>query len=530
MLHKKTWIILTVLIVILIGGGYFYYSATAEAEAADEPQEIQTALVRQGDIIVSATGAGTVIPAAEVALSFQTGGVLEELLVTVGEEVSSGDILARLDDTDAQQSITDAELQLAPVVMQTDGSNTGTGLSYNEISIEQAQISLEKAQFDLDELLNWEVDADDIAQAEANLSAAQAGYNAALGQESALFSSSQVASVNLEAAQRELAEAETSYATAFDPGREWELYSDRHQDALEAEREIATNRLQNAKDSLAIAESNYSAAVTSTNSSGSTTAQSSILSAELALQAAQDGPTAEEIANAETTLREAELVLQQALLDQKTDQINLQQAQLNLEYAQQEQLDTVLLAPMDGTVMSIDGRVGEQISTSTFMTLADLDQPMLEIFLDETDLDTVGVGYEVEVVFDALPDDLFTGYVMQVDPQLSNVADVTAVRAIVQLDADSFAKPQTLPVGLNARVDVIGGQAQGALLVPVESLRELSPGQYAVFVMENGEPQMRMVEVGLMDYTYAEILSGLELGETVTTGIVETQASESGSK
>jgi hypothetical protein len=31
-----------------------------------------------------------------------------------------------------------------------------------------------------------------------------------------------------------------------------------------------------------------------------------------------------------------------------------------------------------------------------------------------------------------------------------------------------------------------------------------------------------MVEVGLTDFTTAEILSGLKIGEEVTTGIVET--------
>ena len=82
---------------------------------------------------------------------------------------------------------------------------------------------------------------------------------------------------------------------------------------------------------------------------------------------------------------------------------------------------------------------------------------------------------------------------------------------------------QTLPVGLNATVEVIGGRSLNALLVPVEALREISTGQYAVFVMENGQPKLRMVEVGLIDFTFAEIVSGLEAGETVTTGIVETQ-------
>jgi len=69
---------------------------------------------------------------------------------------------------------------------------------------------------------------------------------------------------------------------------------------------------------------------------------------------------------------------------------------------------------------------------------------------------------------------------------------------------------------------VIGGRANNTLLVPVEAVRELSPGQYAVFVMENGEPVLTFVEVGLMDFTFAEILSGLDVGDVVTTGIVET--------
>jgi multidrug efflux pump subunit AcrA (membrane-fusion protein) len=134
----------------------------------------------------------------------------------------------------------------------------------------------------------------------------------------------------------------------------------------------------------------------------------------------------------------------------------------------------------------------------------------------------VGAGFEVEVIFDALPDDIFSGQVVQVDPQLVNNSGVTAVRALVRLDEASFAKPQTLPVGMNATVDVIGGRAENAVLVPVEALRELSPGEFAVFVMEGGEPRLRIVEVGLMDFTFAEILTGLDAGETVSTGIVDT--------
>jgi multidrug efflux pump subunit AcrA (membrane-fusion protein) len=97
------------------------------------------------------------------------------------------------------------------------------------------------------------------------------------------------------------------------------------------------------------------------------------------------------------------------------------------------------------------------------------------------------------------------------------------VRTLVSLNTDSFAKPLSLPVGLNASVDIIGGRTENAVLVPVEALRELGLDEYAVFVVENNEPTLRIVQVGLIDFVSAEIISGLEAGEVVTTGIVETE-------
>jgi multidrug efflux pump subunit AcrA (membrane-fusion protein) len=86
----------------------------------------------------------------------------------------------------------------------------------------------------------------------------------------------------------------------------------------------------------------------------------------------------------------------------------------------------------------------------------------------------------------------------------------------------AYDRPQPLPVGLSATVDVIGGRADNALLVPVEAVREISPGSYALFVMVDGQPQLRMVEVGLMDFTFAEIKSGVAAGDVVTTGLIKT--------
>jgi multidrug efflux pump subunit AcrA (membrane-fusion protein) len=72
---------------------------------------------------------------------------------------------------------------------------------------------------------------------------------------------------------------------------------------------------------------------------------------------------------------------------------------------------------------------------------------------------------------------------------------------------------------MNAEVEVIAAEARDALLVPLQALRELAPGSYAVFVVQpDGELEMRVVQIGLQDFVNAEVLSGLAPGEVVSLG------------
>ncbi|MGD8586807.1 MAG: efflux RND transporter periplasmic adaptor subunit [Chloroflexota bacterium] len=535
--RRRVWLIGLVLILLAGSAAAYAVVRTNATEATDEAPEVQTSVARRGSIVISATAAGTVIPAKEVVLGFPTNGTLAELLVSVGDEVAAGDVLARLDDSDAQQALANAQINLDQAAMKTDASSTRTGISLDDISIEQAQINLDQAQKALDDLLNWQPDEDDIALTEANLEAAEAGYNAARGQEASSYYNIQASQIGLDQAKADLAAAQESFDAAWSEGRDWETQYDQPicdpgelqpctgqtwAERIERDRESTANALARAQDNLTLAEIDYNKTVSSSSSSSSANAETSVLSAQLALEAAKSGPTEDEIEAAQAAVRQADLNLKQALLNDESNNLSLAQAQLNLEAAQATVDQTELVAPMAGTVMAINASVGE-IAGASLITLADLDQPLLEVYLDETDMNMIGLDYDVEVVFDALPDDVFEGQVVQIDPQLVNQNGLTVVRALVQLDTDSFAKPQTLPVGMNATVEVIGGRAENAVLVPVEALREITAGQYGVFVMENGEPVWRIVEVGLMDFSFAEIVSGLEAGETVTTGIVQTQ-------
>jgi multidrug efflux pump subunit AcrA (membrane-fusion protein) len=200
----------------------------------------------------------------------------------------------------------------------------------------------------------------------------------------------------------------------------------------------------------------------------------------------------------------------------------LEQAKLDLTEAEVAMAGTTLTSPINGTVMSIDMSIGDTIGTSAVITIADLSQQFLEIFLDASDWENIRVGYPAEVIFDIQPDSTFQGTVTQVDPGLYTESGSSVVRAIVQLTAGGN-KTFNLPLGTSAAVDVIGGKAVDAILIPVEALHDAGNGQYAVFVLTNAEPRLQLVEIGIQDLTFVEITSGLNSDDVVTTGIAETK-------
>ncbi|GAG54515.1 unnamed protein product, partial [marine sediment metagenome] len=219
-------------------------------------------------------------------------------------------------------------------------------------------------------------------------------------------------SVTFELAQSSLVDAQAAYNIAFDPGRDWELDDPRLATPLENERFAAVRNLEKAEGAVNIAQANYYLAAGSVNNDTATTVQASLVNSEQALVTAQTGPT-------DAKIEAAQLQVQQAQIGMAQAELSFNQAQINFEAAKEELAQTALVTPVDGVVVAVTAQPGESVSTTSFITIADLTQPLLEVYLDETDLDKIGLDYEVEVIFDALPDDVFVGRVVQVDPKLA---------------------------------------------------------------------------------------------------------------
>ncbi|PKO15801.1 MAG: hypothetical protein CVU39_09770 [Chloroflexi bacterium HGW-Chloroflexi-10] len=469
---KALWVIVFIVLVLMIGGGGYFIWQSQKTPVASEQETLNTTRVRSSDIVLSASGGGSVVTLSDLSIGFSTSGVLEEIYVKVGDEIKAGDPLAKLeDDPDLKLSVASNKIAVITEEAALDSiyANLETELANATISYLTAKSELEDLKVDRI-ALNYKRCVDTTIE-------------------------------NLEA---DYYEAKDSYERLVD---QYEAFF-KMRDPENLEKQQLEAKIATLKVAFDTANANWQYCLTKPSQEEIDVAEANILvkEAEMNSWKAEMDVLVQGVDPDDVALQEAKLT----------------QAQAQLEISQNNLNGLILTAPIDGTIMEINGIIGQTISGSSFIRIADLSAPIVDLYLDETDLDSIAVGYEVEVTFDAFEDQVFTGKVITVSPELLANMNTNYVYAQLQLDPDSYGKPFDLPLGLNATVEVIGGRAEGVLVVPVEALKEIGDNEYTLFVMENGKPRLRVVEVGLMDFTYAEIKSGVSLGEEVTTGMVET--------
>jgi len=478
---RKYWIIALVAVFLAVGGfsAYrFWYLPSQEVVA--EESSLQTATARKGDIILYAAGSGELIASAEVDVGFDISDDIQEelveLLVEVGDQVGVGDFLARLDDSDRQDNLVDAQRELRELT-------SASAIAALELELAEAKVNLDTTTNYLMGLISLPVYQAEVIVEEYTQALAETQAEAEASPSEEADQKVKEAEQYLKWANSNLQAQLVYYEEEYLPENFEDFYWDANDNKVyfidaPTEAEIASKRAE---------ISGYEA---------------SIAELEVLL----------------TALKNDEDLPEEATGSQAGGLRNARQA---VEDALEDLEATNLVAPIAGTITSINAEESEMVGNEVMMVISDLTPPTLDAYFDESDWGNVQEGFPVEVIFDALPDDVYAGEVVHVNPGLVTQSNTTVVYAQVELDT-SVAGWDDLPIGSAAGVDVIGGKAENAVLVPVEALREISEGEYAVFIIEDGEPRMKMVEVGLQDLIYAEIISGLSQGDVVTTGQVET--------
>ena len=170
-------------------------------------------------------------------------------------------------------------------------------------------------------------------------------------------------------------------------------------------------------------------------------------------------------------------------------------------------------APFDGTVSSIlfDEEAGE--GQTDILTLYPNKSMSITISVDETDILALEEGQEAEVVVSSVSDEVLTGIVTEISREATTSSGVSLYSAEITVD---YAKGML--AGMTAEVDVKIEGVENAIIIPVEALRQTSAISYVFTTYDEETKQYGgMVEVttGMQNDDYVEILSGLQVGDTV---------------
>ena len=194
-------------------------------------------------------------------------------------------------------------------------------------------------------------------------------------------------------------------------------------------------------------------------------------------------------------------------------QAALSKAQASVASIQSQIADTALIAPFDGTVASVNPRVGDNFSANT--PAIDVISPgayKIDVMVPENEITVVAVGDPASITFSGSGNSLTaTGTVASVDLSETMTDGVGAYKATVRMNSSD----PRIRTGMGANVTIAGPSKDNAVAIPASAVITKADGTYALVLDDSGSYVEQKVQTGISNGQWIEILSGIQAGETV---------------
>jgi HlyD family secretion protein len=502
------WALVAVALLAVAGTALYLSSSTANTVTTTN----NTYAVTRGSVVASVAGSGSVAANQTLDLSFSTAGTVVETSVALGDEVSAGQVLARLDDAMLQLLVVNAQANLDSAQAQLDALQAGPTAA----ELTSAQWAVVNAEVQVQQLTEGPTAADVTAARSALLSAQDNLAMLQAGSDPVAIANAQAA---LEQAKNSLYSQQMSRdATCAKPGVPCDQAN-----VMVGNGEISVRQAQAALDRLLAGPTQTELQV----------AQYAVQQANARLAALFTAPTAEQTEAAQLQLQNAqarldELTAGAAAADLAKAQASVAAAQLSLTQAQAALEAATLRAPFDGIVTALNLSNGAAIgSGATALTLLDRSGLHVDLKLSENSAVKVQAGQPVTLTFVSLNGKTVTGTVSYVSPVAETTNGVVTYAVRVNL-AGSDAE---IRIGMTANLVIVTAQKDNVLLVPNTALLPQGDGQVVVRIGGAGPAGGQVqtpVETGLTDGTYTEIMSGLNEGDVIQSLATATTTTSSG--
>lgn len=499
-------IVIVITVLILLAAGFFFWRQRQQAAQKQAFEILREAVVENGRISATVNATGAIEPEALVSLTFGGAGTIQQINIERGQPVQAGAVLATLDT---------AELQLA--VQQAEDA-----VRIQELTLQQRQnaqpsaATLAAAQADIDAA------AAQLTVTKANLAAAEAAVLQAQAQKAQLLAGStagqiaaaesQLASVRLQQKNAETAHNRTldCFSFTLPTGENKETCP-----GLGEPEEQARANLENANAALVAAEVQLADVTAGPRPADIQATDAAIASAEAGALAAQGN-----VAAAEANIARAQAAYDRLLEPPTEDEIAIMEAQIasaktNLALAQLRLENSLIVAPIDGTVANVLVNAGEQAAPGApAITLVNEAAFHINVNVDEIDIDQITVGQDVAVTLDALPDTVVTGAIAEIAPTSASAGGVVTYLVTINIVAD---KGVLLRPGMSANASIVVEEVDDVLIVPNWAVRldRETGNAFVNQMMADGSVEEVVVDTGLRNEQFSEVVSGLRAGDVV---------------
>jgi HlyD family secretion protein len=196
----------------------------------------------------------------------------------------------------------------------------------------------------------------------------------------------------------------------------------------------------------------------------------------------------------------------------------IEQARGGLEYAQTQLDNTIIKAPVTGTILDrnvekgefvTNGFVGDKGAKGYLVTMADLNDLQVELDISQNDFPKLAPHQKGIITTDAYPDRKYQGAIEQVSPEADRAKATVQVKVRV-LNPDQYLRPD-----MNATVSfyndakaALASEAKRVVVIPQGAVQNGS-----VFVVVNGHARKRSITTGGSSEKGVLVQSGLIGGE-----------------
>lgn len=190
----------------------------------------------------------------------------------------------------------------------------------------------------------------------------------------------------------------------------------------------------------------------------------------------------------------------------------IRQAQATIVSTEVQLSYTTVRSPISGVVVTVFAREGETLLASYYvpklLQVADLGTMTVVAQVGEADVSQLRIGQTAHCSVLGQPDRHWTGKVRQIKPVGQVVNGKVFYETLFDVENDGSLKSEmTAEVSFVDEIEV--------LRVPRDAVRVQKGNVADVQVMKDGEIKTRQVKVGWLSDRYAEVTSGLKIGEAV---------------